>query len=554
MYLGIDAGGTHTDAVIVREGEIAAAAKLPTNHGDLIASLCAALAALPASLLRGGIRRVTLGATLSLNALLQNREEPVGLALCGGPGMDPARWALGAYTHVTPGGLDHRGVEVQPRDMRGLAEAARVWRGEGIRAFAAAGKFSPRNPAFEDAAADLLAPLGDVVCRGHRLSGLLNFPRRIAGAYYNAAVWRLHNSFADAAERGLAEAGVQAPIFFLKADGGTLSLAESRLCPVHSLLAGPAAGVMGLTALTELSGDAFFLDIGGSSTDIALYAGAVPVLEREGMIVRGRPTPVRALASRSLPVGGDSALSLEKGAVRVGPLRSGPAAAFGGEAPTLIDALNVAGHCSAGRVEASRAGLAALAAKQGRGPEDTAREAVDAALDVIVPAARELLDRVNSRPLYTLAALLENRVVAPTRAFLAGGPARIVRPLLEKRFGLPVICPPHAEYANAVGAALSLPTAALELFADTGRERAWAPAAGAQWPVSRSYSLEAAQADARRLLRERLARTAGPDFAEQETDIVEASMFAVLDARGRSARDIRVLCRARPGIAGGVRA
>jgi hypothetical protein len=398
--------------------------------------------------------------------------------------------------------------------------------------------------------AKTLAPFGDIVCQGHALSGLLNFPRRIAAAYYNAAIWRLHNAFADAAAAALQEAGIRAPLFFLKADGGSIPLAASRARPVHSLISGPAASAMGLLALTDSDEDAVLLDIGGTTTDIALYADGSPVLEREGMIVRGRATPVRALAASSIPVGGDSALSVAEGQVRVGPARHGPALAFGGSVPTLLDALNMPEGALSGNVRASREGLAALAAEHGLQAQELAREAVQSALAAIARAVGEQLERINSRPVYTLAALLADRRLAPKRVFLVGGPALLLRPLLEKELGLPVQCPPHTDIANAVGAAVSLPTTALELFADTARKQAFAPVLEKTWPVDRSYSLEQAEDDARRLLREQLAaESGGHSPEEQEVDVLESALFATLGAHGQGARDIRVICQARPGIA-----
>ena len=549
MYLGIDAGGTHTDAVIIRGGAVAARAKLPTRHEDLVATLRETLAALPVQL-RKDVTRVTLGTTLAVNALLQDKADAVGLALCGGPGLDPARFALGEYTHVVPGGLDHRGIEVTPQRLDSLRASAQNWQAQGVRAFAAVSKFSPRNPAFEQAMADTLVPFGDIVCQGHALSGLLNFPRRIAAAYYNAAIWRLHNAFADAADATLQEAGIRAPLFFLKADGGSIPLAASRARPVHSLISGPAASAMGLLALADSDEDAVLLDIGGTTTDIALYAGGSPVLEREGMIVRGRATPVRALAASSLPVGGDSALSVAVGRVQVGPVRHGPALAFGGSIPTLLDALNILEETPSGNAQASREGLEALAAAHGLRAPDLAREAVRSALAAIAKAVREQLERINSRPVYTLEALLGAHRLAPKRVFLVGGPALLMRPLLEKGLELPVLCPPHTDIANAVGAAVSLPTTALELFADTAGKQAFAPVLGKTWPVDRSYSLEQAEEDARRLLREQLAVESGGHSPEgQDVDVLESALFATLGAYGQGARDIRVICQARPGIA-----
>ena len=549
MYLGIDAGGTHTDAVIIHNGAIAARAKLPTRHEDLVTTLREVLAALPAKL-RTGITRVTLGTTLAVNALLQDKADAVGLALCGGPGLDPARFALGAYTHVVPGGLDHRGMEVTPQRLDSLNAVAHNWQAQGVRAFAAVSKFSPRNPAFEQAMAKTLAPFGDIVCQGHVLSGLLNFPRRIAAAYYNAAIWRLHNAFADAADAALQEADIRAPLFFLKADGGSIPLAASRMRPVHALISGPAASVMGLSALADVGEDAILLDIGGTTTDIALYAAGSPVLEREGMHVRGRATPVRALAASSIPVGGDSALSVANGRVHVGPLRHGPALAFGGSIPTLLDALNMLLHAPCGNAGASRDGITALAAAHGLQTPDVFHAAVRNALTAIAASVREQLERINSRPVYTLAALLEDRCLAPKRVFLVGGPALLMRPLLEKELRLPVLCPPHADIANAVGAAVSLPSTALELFADTARQQASVPVLETTWPVDRSYSLAQAEEDAQRLLRERLAAESGGHGPEKlDVDILESALFATLGTYGQGARDIRVICQARPGIA-----
>jgi N-methylhydantoinase A/oxoprolinase/acetone carboxylase beta subunit len=549
MYLGIDAGGTHTDAVIIRGGVVAARAKLPTQHEDLVATLGEVLAALPAEL-RSGTTRVTLGTTLAVNALLQDKADAVGLALCGGPGLDPARFALGEYTHVVPGGLDHQGVEVRPQQLDSLRTSAKNWQQLGVRAFAAVSKFSPRNPAFERAMAATLAPFGDIVCQGHALSGLLNFPRRIAAAYYNAAIWRLHNSFADAADAALRKAGIRAPLFFLKADGGSIPLAASRMRPVYSLISGPAASAMGLLALADNDEDAILLDIGGTTTDIALYAHGVPVLEREGMLVRGRATPVRALAASSIPVGGDSALSVTDGRAQVGPLRHGPALAFGGNVPTLLDALNVLENTPSGNARASRQGIETLAAAHGLQATELSREAVRSALAAIAKAIREQLARINGHPVYTLAALLKDRRLAPQRVFLVGGPAPLLHALLEQELGLPVLCPPHTDIANAVGAAVSLPSTALELFADTAGKRAFVPVLEKTWPVDRSYDLERAEDDARRLLRERLATESdGHSLKEQGVDVLESALFATLGAYGQGARDIRVVCQSRPGIA-----
>ena len=577
MYLGIDAGGTHTDAACIHEGRIVAAAKAPTDHADLPGSVSAVLAALPKSLPLDKVRRVTLGTTLAVNALVQGRADAVGLALTAGPGLAPARFALGEHVCVVPGGLDHRGVEVTPCDTAALAKQAKAWKDAGVNVFAVAGKFSPRNPAHEDALAAAIAPhaTGGHISLGHRLSGLLNFPRRIAGAYFNSAVWRLHNAFADAVMQALATAGVRAPVRLLKADGGAVPLDVSRGRPVDSILSGPAASVMGVLALCELEGDSLLLDMGGTTTDIALYADASPALDRDCMALAlngaERRTPVRALAARSIGLGGDSLLWVEGADVRVGPLRNGPAMAFGGAEPTFLDALNVladaahseithsetmrskTGHSKAERSEVggdvarSLQGVAALAAKHNMTPHDLARKAADAAMRGLVAAVNSLTEHINARPIYTLAALLEDRRVRPTRVYLVGGPATMARGLVEAALGIPVIVPPSYAVANAMGAALTLPTAELELFADTTQGVARVPALDWKRSIQRGYTKAEAEADALALLH---AQNADAHDAEpQEAEVIESDIFATLDGYGYGGKDIRVRCQWVPGIA-----
>lgn len=554
MYLGIDAGGTHTDAVLVHEGRVLCAAKVPTEHDNLPASVAAVLAALPARELRQ-TRRVTLGTTLAVNALVQDKADAVGLALSAGPGMAAARFALGQYVTVVPGGLDHRGVEVTALSTKGLAKVAEGWREQGVRAFAVVSKFSPRNPAHEQAMAAVLAPYGTVT-QGHCLSGQLNFPRRMVAAWLNSAVWCVHNNFLDAVEESLLGAGIHAPARLLKADGGATPLALSRQQPVDSILSGPAASVMGVMALCDVCEDSILLDVGGTTTDIALYAAGSPVLDRDGMRIfcagQERRTSVRALAARSLGVGGDSLLTVCEGEVLVGPQRRGPAMAFGGTHPTLLDALNIL-PCSgealrAGQSGLSRQGMEALAQVHGLDVLHLARQAARVAAQSIARGVGDLLRHVNGHPVYTLAALLEGRSIKPRKIWLVGGPALLMRELLEQALGLPVTVPDNAAVANAVGAALTLPTAQLELFADTTQGIMRVPALDVRRDISRQYTLAAAQQDALELLQQ---HRAGEEEA-QGVEVVEAEMFATLDDRGHGGKDIRVRCQLTPGIVGRV--
>lgn len=563
--LGIDAGGTHTDAVLCGPEGLVAAAKTVTRHDDLPASVADVLRRLrehPA--VRAGmlerICRVTLGATLAVNAIVQDRADRVGLALSAGPGLAPERFALGEHVCVVPGGLDHRGTEVTPLAPEALARAAAGWKAEGVRAVACVGKFSPRNPAHENVMRDVAArACGLPVTCGHALSGQLNFPRRIATAYYNAAVARLHAAFLDAVEGELARAGIRAPVRLLKADGGAVPAALSRREPVQSILSGPAASVMGVMALAPVEEDdcSLLMDMGGTTTDLAVFVEGSPVVDRDGMLLGGRRTLVRALASLSIGVGGDSLLTPVEDGVRVGPLREGPACAFGGTRPTLLDALNVLdaetpGCPLSGDAAASRRALEALAAAGGRSCATLAQQAVEDALRQIGEAAATLLRGCNERPVYTLAALKGMRTLRPRRVWLVGGPADRLRRRLAQCMALPVDCPPHADVANAVGAALTLPTAALEVYADTGRGLLRAPALDHEERLAASARLPQVEARALELLRDHLAENGAAEAADgtARLEVLEADSFATLDDGGYGARDMRVSCQVVPGIAG----
>ncbi|MDD2967284.1 MAG: hydantoinase/oxoprolinase family protein [Desulfovibrionaceae bacterium] len=556
MYLGIDAGGTHTDAVLVEQGHVVAQAKVPTQHDNLPASVAAVLAALPCEpAALAAVSRVTVGTTLAVNAVVQGKLDPVGLVLSAGPGLAPERAALGQHVYVAGGGLDHRGQEVTRLDVQGACAAARAWVQQGVQACAVVGKFSPRNPEHEQQLAKAVhrAAPGLSLTQGHSLSGALNFPRRVATAYYNAAFTHLHTQFIDALEQALAAAGIHAPAYLLKADGGALPFALSRREPVQSALSGPAASVMGLLALCpELAQqDSLLLDIGGTTTDIALFTAGSPVLERDGMRLGGRATLVRSLATVSLGIGGDSLLHGAGGQVLVGPERRGRAVAFGGHEATLLDALNVVGLAeqglTAGDAEASRHALDAVAQRTGWAEDalGCAKAARQAAVQAIAAAVHELVQHINAAPVYTLAALMEGAALRPAAVWLVGAPAALLRQPLAQGLGLPVHVPPHAACANAVGAALTQPTASLTLLADTGAGFMRVPTADITRPISRSYSVQQAEADAKAVLKASLATQGLPELP---VEIVASDMFATLNDQGYGSKDIRVQAQLVPGL------
>lgn len=561
VVLGIDCGGTHTDAVVCEGRRLLASAKVVTDHDNLPGCIAQVLQETDQMLLQK-VERITLGTTLLVNACVQGRLDRVGLSLSAGPGLAPDRFALGEDVCLVPGGLDHRGVEVTPLEPGVLRRQILSWQEEGVQAFACVGKFSPRNPGHEERMGEVVRDVcaQPALTLGHHLSGALNFPRRIASAYYNSASLRLHNAFVDAVTAVLARLGCTAPVFLLRADGGSIPLQRSRPYPVHSLLSGPAASVMGALALTDTLGScSLLMDIGGTTTDLALFVEGSPVLDREGMTVQGRRTLVRALATRSIGIGGDSLISLqEDGCVCTGPQRVGPAMAFGGTQPTLLDALNVLNaegsgiepvDACAGQTDRSLAGLAALGSRSGNTAQELALAAwLDAALK-ISRATQDLVDEINARPVYTLRELLGHMDVRPQGILLVGGPVHCLHRRLQSFVQLPVEPLKRADVANAIGAALTRPSAQLEVYADTGRKTLLVPALDLEEALPRTATLDFVKDRALALLKGQLA---GEGIADLPLEVAQADLFATLSESGAGARDMRVACQVVPGLVHGL--
>lgn len=543
MRIGLDVGGTHTDAVLIDRTGIVGTAKVPTDHADLTASVLAALSSvIPAA---GGrpISSVNLSTTLTTNAIVEGTTEPTGVFVSAGPGIDPQEHRMGEHYYVIDGSIDHRGAEQERLDPEQLADAADACRKSGIRTYAVVSKFSLRNPAHEQQMESRLLGQADFVAAGHRMAGRLNFPRRVATACLNASVWRTFNRFADAVEAGLQSQNAPAQVAILKADGGTMPLAAARTMPVQSILSGPAASILGIAALCDIREDAVLLDIGGTSTDIALFAKGTPLLVPEGISINGRPTLVRAMQADSIALGGDSVLRNSPEGITIGPGRQGPCLALGGPVPTLMDACIVAGVSAIGDAALAHAGFAAFASEARQEPAAHARSALTVAITAIKRAVEALVAQVNDRPVYTVHEMLHPHRIEPKKLYVVGGPAQVLAGLLADAFGCEVVVPFHAPVANAIGAALARTTAELELLADTGRGIKLIPRLGISEEIDRRYTLDDARRDAAAALCTMSGCASGTDV-----QYLEESSFTMIQGGRATGKDLRVHCQIKPGL------
>lgn len=547
MLLGLDVGGTHTDVVIIGKEGIVTSSKVVTKHDDLLSSINEAFENVFGDVDIQGIDRINLSTTLSTNAIVENKIENVGVFVSSGPGVSPDNYRIGDHFHVIDGSIDHRGAEILAIDEKRLGESIEECRKSGIRVFSVVTKFSTRNPSSEHLIGDRIGDISDFTTLGHMLSGQLNFPRRIATAYYNSAVWRLYRDFVGAIESNIQGYGIKARISILKADGGTMPLSISTLVPVESILSGPAASVMGIIALCRITDDSVILDIGGTTTDISIFASGAPLIEN-GISLNSHLTLVRALKTKSIGIGGDSLIRVDGDAVAVGPERVGPAMAAGGEKPTLIDALNFRDIIDYSDKEASKKGIIEFSKKHGMEPEALAEGAIRFAVAMIKSEVDALIDEINEKPVYTVHEILEGKIIKPSKLYIMGGPASAFSGLLAEEFGLDVVVPENYSIANAIGAALTRPTMEIELFADTEKRRLLVPNLNIDKKVDVSYTLADAQDDARNFLTE-FVTGLGMNRNDVDCEITEAISFNMITGYGSSSgRNIRVRCQIKPGI------
>ena len=549
MIIGLDVGGTHTDVVLIGEDSILKHAKVPTDHSNLFECVRTALDMVTKDVPSQKIRRAVLSTTLTTNAIAEGKLPGTGMIVSAGPGIDPAAFRTGPFYSTVSGSIDHRGREVKPIEPREIETIATRFLSQGVRQVGVVSKFSIRNPKHEIKIAEILGRSFDNIVLGHRISGNLNFPRRIATAYLNAAVHPIHKHFFEAVRDSLRKKGLDIPIFVLKADGGTMSLDASLDAPGQTILSGPAASVMGSLLFADEAEDTLVLDIGGTTTDMAVLVRRIPLLEPLGGEIGGFKTLIRSLRTQSIGLGGDSVVRVVDGELKIGPDRQGPAMAYGGPQPTPTDALFVLGKARGGDVEASRLGLEPIAARLRLSLEETADRVFDLACRKILSAAEKMIAGINSKPVYTVRELLSGYKVEPKQILVLGGPAPFFAFRLAQLTSLNVHAVPLWHVANAIGAGLAKSTSEVALFADTERGMAVAPEEGYFQQVGRDFNREKTIALAFDLLRKKSLK-AGAEESELEMEVVEDIQFNMVRDFHTAGKNIRVKVQVKPGLIG----
>lgn len=548
MIIGLDVGGTHTDVVLLGKNGIERDVKVPTDESDLFNTVLTGIEKITADIDSSIIKRLVLSTTLITNAVVQNKLPEVGMIVSSGPGIDPELYRTNRFYYPVSGSIDHRGREIEPIDRNEIEKIAWDLKKEGIKYVGVVGKFSVRNPSHEQNIARILGNFFDKIFTGHRISGSLNFPRRIATTYINAASYPIHQCFFDAVKKSLQKKGLNVPIDILKADGGTMSLDSSSDFPGHAIFSGPAASAMGAMPFAPDNEDCIVLDIGGTTTDIAILINHVPVLNPVGISIGGYKTLIRSLETRSIAVGGDSAITLDNhNKLKIGPQRMGPAMIYGGSVPTITDALVVLGKVKDCSIDKSCRGIESLAFKTGTSTMETASSIFDQACNTILSEIRDMIFNINSKPVYTIHEFMEGYRLSPKKILLIGGPApyfaRRIEELSEFRIGVV----PRWNVANAIGAAIARTTCDVTLFADTEQGFTVSVEEGFKEKVAVNFSMSDALKAASVLLMKKAVKR-GADASDLEMEVIESLQFNMVKGFCTTGRNIRVRVQVKPGL------
>ncbi len=510
MHVGIDTGGTNVDAVLVDDG-IRASGKVPGDRDNPVEHLLE-------ELLDGqqAVERVVVATTLLLNAAVQERLPACTNVLVPGPGLSPERAFHGEANHVAAGCVDHRGR---------VTEEPAYERRPATETVAVTAKFGTRNPEPERELRETLDSDAASVALGHAAGPGLNFPDRAATTVANARTAGTFAGFASEIDDALDTVGVDAPVYYLKGDAAMLSADAMATRPAQALRAGPAASALGLVALTGVE-DAVCVDIGGTTTDVTRVTDGFPVTEpvEAGSLETGYDG-VRAV---DLPLGGDTRVAADGLTGR----REGHASAFGGDEPTLTDALSVTGALedTGGALDSEAARTAFESFER---PRAVAAGVVDSYVSRVADAIASVAPNATR--------LVAGGVLAPSLADRLADAAGIGESLV----------PDHAAVAGAVGCATARVSVETGIHIDSARGTVTVSALGTETePVERGRTFDDDEVATLAIERAReAARRAGAQSdTEMPVNVRHTRRFNVVEKARVAGQVVDATAQVEPGL------
>jgi N-methylhydantoinase A/oxoprolinase/acetone carboxylase beta subunit len=440
MRIGIDVGGTNTDAVLMRGLEVVRWRKTPTTP-DVGSGIITALRDLlgETKVAASEIQAVMIGTTHFTNAIVERRRlvevAAIRLGLPATRSLPPLTdWpadlaaAVGRHRYMLKGGHEFDGREIAPLDELGLREVARDIRRKGITTAAISSVFSPVTGEMEQRAAEILANEvpGIRLSLSHEI-GRIGFLERENATVMNACLVDLAFAVVSSFRRALRELSIEAPFFISQNDGTLMAPQHVERYPVLTFASGPTNSMRGAALLAGLK-EAMVVDIGGTTSDVGMLLHGFPREAAVSVDVGGVRTNFRMPDVLAIGLGGGSLVRY--GGSRIGPDSVGyeltsKALVFGGDVLTATDIVVAAGLQDIG----DRARVKHLAPSL-----------VETALETIHAMADTAVDRMKTS-------------AEPMPVVLVGGGAILVSRRLPS--ASKVVSPSHSSVANAIGAAVA---------------------------------------------------------------------------------------------------
>lgn len=454
MRLGVDVGGTNTDAVLMQGNTVLSWAKRPTT-ADVASGMVAAIETVldDSQVAVGDIHSVMVGTTQFINAFVERKHlsevAVMRIALPLSEGIPPLvdwpddlRAAIGNHIYMIPGGFYYTGKEYMPLDEEAIAEAARHIRDTGLDAVAITSIFAPVRQDFEERAAAIIQDIvPDVSITLSNQVGSLNLVERENAAIINASLMRLSRRVIDSYRNSLRKLDIRGRLYVTQNDGTLMNAEVAEQNPVMTCSAGPTNSMRGAGFLSGLK-EAVVIDVGGTTTDVGFLHHGFPRETTDANDIGGVRTNFAMPDVLSIGLGGGSVVESMEG-VTVGPGSVGyrileEALIFGGETLTATDIAVAAGQCDIGDRNAVG---------------DVPQDLVGNALDDIHRKIETAIDRMKTS-------------ARPVPAVLVGGGHVLVsRPLK----GVSELHrPEYASVANAIGAAIGQVGARIKRIVEYG--------------------------------------------------------------------------------------
>ena len=341
LVLGIDTGGTYTDAVLLDYDthQVLDRHKSLTTKRDFAIGIGNVIDRIHIDDPKE-IKMVSVSTTLATNAIAESKGKRVGLFLIG---YDPElissfkmsqQFSTPNYYYFD-GGHDLYGAEKKPLDLKSILEKVKQIKHQ-VDALAVSSYFSPLNPEHENRAYQAISSVCDLpIVLGHQLSTKLGSVERATTAALNASLLSVLREFIIAVRRVMERRKIAAPLMVVRGDGTLMSDEFAVRTPVETIHSGPAASAIGGHFLSGID-NALILDVGGTTTDLALLIDGKVTISEKGAMVSEYKTAVKAADLLSIGLGGDSHIRTNReGDLLIGPERVVPLAYLSAQYPKV---------------------------------------------------------------------------------------------------------------------------------------------------------------------------------------------------------------------------